>query len=175
MHCGSIRQTASILSMSKECLRTGDKALIHFRFIKHPEYMTPGQRMVFREGRTKAVGNVVRIVAQSSPSHQGNRAKQNKPQRYGGQGQQKTHPSGAENQDLQQEFPEITVSSTGEGTAFEGSTDKREGGGQKGGQKKGRSRRGCRKKPNSGAANVQKPLVDVANITNNIPRTAAKV
>lgn len=45
--------------MSKECLRTGDKALIHFRFIKHPEYMTPGQRMVFREGRTKAVGNVV--------------------------------------------------------------------------------------------------------------------
>lgn len=45
--------------MSKECLRTGDKALIHFRFIKHPEYVTPGQRMVFREGRTKAVGNVV--------------------------------------------------------------------------------------------------------------------
>lgn len=49
VHCGSIRQTASIISMSKDCLRTGDKALIHFRFIKHPEYMTPGQRMVFRE------------------------------------------------------------------------------------------------------------------------------
>lgn len=63
VHCGSIRQTASIVSMSQECLRTGDKAQIHFRFIKYPEYMTPGQRLVFREGRTKAVGNVVRILA----------------------------------------------------------------------------------------------------------------
>jgi GTPase len=46
VHCGSIRQTASILSMSQECLRTGDKALVHFRFIKHPEYIKAGQRMV---------------------------------------------------------------------------------------------------------------------------------
>ncbi|CAG2068444.1 unnamed protein product, partial [Timema podura] len=46
VHCGSIRQTASILSMSQDCLRTGDKALVHFRFIKHPEYIKPGQRMV---------------------------------------------------------------------------------------------------------------------------------
>lgn len=65
VHCGSIRQTATIMSMSQECLRTGDKALIRFRFIKYPEYMTPGQRMVFREGRTKAVGNVVRILTNS--------------------------------------------------------------------------------------------------------------
>ncbi|KAH1000459.1 hypothetical protein HUJ04_000364 [Dendroctonus ponderosae] len=77
VHCGSIRQTASIISMSKECLRTGDKALIHFRFIKHPEYVTAGQRMVFREGRTKAVGNVVRIITQASPSHHAARSKQN--------------------------------------------------------------------------------------------------
>lgn len=61
VHCGSIRQTASILSMSEECLRTGDKAVVHFRFIKHPEYLKPGQRLVFREGRTKAVGNVLRV------------------------------------------------------------------------------------------------------------------
>lgn len=65
--------------MSKDCLRTGDKALINFRFIKHPEYMTPGQRMVFREGRTKAVGNVVRIIPQSTPNAVG-RVKQNKQQ-----------------------------------------------------------------------------------------------
>lgn len=66
VHCGSIRQTASILSMSQDCLRTGDKALVHFRFIKHPEYIKPGQRMVFREGRTKAVGNVVKLIPHSS-------------------------------------------------------------------------------------------------------------
>ena len=51
--------------MSQDCLRTGDKALVHFRFIKHPEYIKPGQRMVFREGRTKAVGNVARLIPHS--------------------------------------------------------------------------------------------------------------
>lgn len=77
VHCGSIRQTASILSMSEECLRTGDKAVVHFRFIKHPEYLKPGQRMVFREGRTKAVGNVLRLI-QAHPGAQTARVKPNK-------------------------------------------------------------------------------------------------
>ncbi|CAG7730374.1 unnamed protein product [Allacma fusca] len=62
VHCGSIRQTASILSMSQDCLRTGDKATVHFRFIKHPEYLNLNQRLVFREGRTKAVGNVTKLI-----------------------------------------------------------------------------------------------------------------
>ena len=46
VHCGSLRQTAQIVSMSQDCLRTGDKALVHFRFIKHPEYIKPGLRLV---------------------------------------------------------------------------------------------------------------------------------
>ncbi|EDX07626.1 GD25410 [Drosophila simulans] len=54
VHCGSIRQTASIIHMSRDCLRTGDKAHVKFRFIKQPEYIRAGQRLVFREGRTKA-------------------------------------------------------------------------------------------------------------------------
>lgn len=62
VHCGSIRQTASILTMSKECLRTGDKAVVHFKFIKNPEYLNLNQRLVFREGRTKAVGNVSKVI-----------------------------------------------------------------------------------------------------------------
>lgn len=65
VHCGSIRQTASIINMSKDCLRTGDKAHVKFRFIKHPEYIRVGQRMVFREGRTKAVGNVLKPITNS--------------------------------------------------------------------------------------------------------------
>lgn len=66
--------------MSEECLRTGDKAHVHFRFIKHPEYLKPGQRMVFREGRTKAVGNVLRLISQpiSHSGMQANRVKPNK-------------------------------------------------------------------------------------------------
>lgn len=62
VHCGSIRQTASILTMNKDCLRTGDKAKVKFRFIKHPEYIKSGQRMVFREGRTKAVSKIATFL-----------------------------------------------------------------------------------------------------------------
>ncbi|XP_076866725.1 GTP binding protein 1, like isoform X2 [Brachyhypopomus gauderio] len=62
VHCGSIRQTATILSMNKDCLRTGDKASVHFRFIKTPEYLHVDQRLVFREGRTKAVGSITKLL-----------------------------------------------------------------------------------------------------------------
>lgn len=61
VHVGSVRQTASILTMSQEHLRTGDKALCRFRFIKYPEYIRTNVRMVFREGRTKAVGTVLKV------------------------------------------------------------------------------------------------------------------
>ncbi|XP_065559121.1 GTP-binding protein 1-like [Artemia franciscana] len=62
VHCGSVRQTATILEMSQDCLRTGDRATLRFRFIKNPEYLRPGQKIVFREGRTKAVGEVTKTV-----------------------------------------------------------------------------------------------------------------
>lgn len=77
VHCGSIRQTASIMTMNKDCLRTGDKAQVKFRFIKHPEYIKVGQRMVFREGRTKAVGNILKPLPHV-PTTNFNRAKPSK-------------------------------------------------------------------------------------------------
>lgn len=69
VHCGSVRQTASILSMTRDCLRTGDKATVHFRFMKNPEYLRVGQKMVFREGRTKAIGNISKVWPGIPPSH----------------------------------------------------------------------------------------------------------
>uniref|UniRef100_A0A452SHQ0 Translation elongation factor EFTu/EF1A C-terminal domain-containing protein n=1 Tax=Ursus americanus TaxID=9643 RepID=A0A452SHQ0_URSAM len=59
--------TATILSMDKDCLRTGDKATVHFRFIKTPEYLHIDQRLVFREGRTKAVGTITKVWPGSPP------------------------------------------------------------------------------------------------------------
>ena len=61
VHCGSIRQTATIISMSVEHLRTGDRANVRFRFIKSPEYLRLGMKLVFREGRTKAIGSVSKL------------------------------------------------------------------------------------------------------------------
>jgi len=69
VHCGSIRQTASILSMDKQHLRTGDKAAVHFRFLKNPEYLRPGTKFVFREGRTKAVGTILKLI-EDAPAYQ---------------------------------------------------------------------------------------------------------
>ncbi|XP_076810177.1 GTP-binding protein 1-like isoform X2 [Clavelina lepadiformis] len=69
VHCGSIRQTASILSMTKEHLRTGDKAVVRFRFLKNPEYLRQGTKFVFREGRTKAVGTITELI-EDAPAYQ---------------------------------------------------------------------------------------------------------
>ena len=73
VHVGSVRQTASILYMSSELLRTGDKAIVRFRFIKNPEYLRVGMRMVFREGRTKAVGNITKLYPHISAVAQNTR------------------------------------------------------------------------------------------------------
>jgi GTPase len=51
VHCGSVRQSARILSMDKEFIRTGDRALVSFEFVQHPEYLRVGSLMVFREGK----------------------------------------------------------------------------------------------------------------------------
>jgi len=98
VHCGSIRQTASIIRMSSECLRTGDKAQVLFRFVKHPEYLKEGQRLVFREGRTKAVGNVNKIIPYV-PAVQGkDKAKQaaKQLQQVRGEGKRRTQQGGGE-------------------------------------------------------------------------------
>ncbi|XP_037094162.1 GTP-binding protein 1-like [Pollicipes pollicipes] len=88
VHVGSVRQTASIVRMSQDNLRTGDKANVHFRFIKHPEYLKPGQRMVFREGRTKAVGNVTKMIPKAPPGQQQKQKSQKAQQHHHHQQQQ---------------------------------------------------------------------------------------
>lgn len=62
-----MRQTATIIHMDKDHLRTGDKAMVRFRFIKQPEFVKPETRMIFREGRTKAVGTIQRIDPTAHP------------------------------------------------------------------------------------------------------------
>lgn len=62
VHCGSIRQTARIVSMEQDHIRTGDKTSARFRFVRHPEYLRVGAKLIFREGRTKAVGTVLHLL-----------------------------------------------------------------------------------------------------------------
>lgn len=142
--------------MSQECLRTGDKALIRFRFIKYPEYMVPGQRMVFREGRTKAVGNVVKIFTHLSNTQLTSRTKQSKnPQRFPQNTRLQSH-----------SMPETNkVVEDGSGT-IESTSEKRENASKPSAtnNKKNRGKRGGKNKSNQ-SPGLNKPLSDVANIT----------
>ena len=48
--------------MSKELVRTGDSAIVDFEFLFKPEYIEIGQKIVFRDGRTKGVGIIQQLL-----------------------------------------------------------------------------------------------------------------
>jgi len=61
LHVGSISQTCAIIDVDRPYIRTGDKANVAFRFIQRPEYIRPGERILFREGRTKGLGIITAV------------------------------------------------------------------------------------------------------------------
>lgn len=62
VHIGSIRQTAVIEGIMGVCkIGTNDTASVLFRFVRHPEYVTPGQRILFRDGSNKGIGKVTQV------------------------------------------------------------------------------------------------------------------
>ena len=61
VHCKVVRQTCTIVQMDKEFLRSGDKGIIRFRFIKKPEFLHLGDTILFREGRTRGKGKIIKI------------------------------------------------------------------------------------------------------------------
>jgi len=63
VHVGNVRQTAVIHSIQplQQISMNNDKANVVFKFIRYPEYIKPGARLLFREGRTKGMGRVTEI------------------------------------------------------------------------------------------------------------------
>ncbi|KAL9106144.1 MAG: hypothetical protein Q9227_008792 [Pyrenula ochraceoflavens] len=66
LHVGPVSQTCAIIDLDREFIRTGDRAMVAFRFVQRPEYLATGDRILFREGRTKGLG----IVKQVGYDHQ---------------------------------------------------------------------------------------------------------
>lgn len=58
LHVGPVSQTCAIIDIDREYIRSGDRATVAFRFVQRPEYLSPGDRILFREGRTKGLGIV---------------------------------------------------------------------------------------------------------------------
>jgi len=62
VHIGNIRQTAVIEGIHPvKGMKSSDQASVMFRFIKQPEFVKVGQRILFREGRTKGIGKVTQV------------------------------------------------------------------------------------------------------------------
>ncbi|XP_041351929.1 GTP-binding protein 2-like [Gigantopelta aegis] len=61
VHIGTVCQTAVIVKMNQKYIRTNEKACVTFRLIKQPEYICPGARLLFRDGKTKGMGEVLKI------------------------------------------------------------------------------------------------------------------
>uniref|UniRef100_H3CGL9 GTP binding protein 2b n=1 Tax=Tetraodon nigroviridis TaxID=99883 RepID=H3CGL9_TETNG len=73
VHVGNVRQTATVECLQgKEDLRTGERAVVRFRFIKHPEYLRLGAKLLFREGVTKGIGHIARLLPPPNQNHQQN-------------------------------------------------------------------------------------------------------
>lgn len=58
LHVGAVSQTCAIVALDRDFIRTGDRATVAFRFVQRPEYLAVGDRILFREGRTKGLGIV---------------------------------------------------------------------------------------------------------------------
>jgi len=50
-------------------LRPGSRAKVHFKFAKRPEYVRPGMRMLFRDGRVRGVGRVISILTSTCTNY----------------------------------------------------------------------------------------------------------
>jgi len=61
VHCGTTQQCARIIDIDRDVIRTGDKAKVRFRFQARPEFLQPGTRLIFREGKAKGIGRVTQL------------------------------------------------------------------------------------------------------------------
>ncbi|KAK3721484.1 hypothetical protein LTR37_003040 [Vermiconidia calcicola] len=61
LHVGPVSQTCAIIDIDRAYIRTGDRATVAFRFVQRPEYLAVGDRILFREGRTKGLGIVKQV------------------------------------------------------------------------------------------------------------------
>jgi len=68
IHCMNIKQVAKIISIKDKnnkninMLRSGDKAVVTFMFMYHPVHLEKDVNFVFREGKTKGIGKITKLL-----------------------------------------------------------------------------------------------------------------
>lgn len=62
VHIGNVRQTAVVEGiLGSRGLHTNDRGSVIFRFLRQPELVQNGSRLLFRQGSTKGIGKVIQV------------------------------------------------------------------------------------------------------------------
>jgi len=62
LYARNVRQCVRIAEMDKDVLRTGVRAQVIFEFMYRPEYLRTGTKVLFTEGKTKAIGTIRELI-----------------------------------------------------------------------------------------------------------------
>ena len=62
LYARNVRQCVRIVQMDKEVLRTGVRAKVTFEFMYRPEFLQKGTKVLFTEGKTKAIGTITELA-----------------------------------------------------------------------------------------------------------------
>ncbi|CAJ0590382.1 unnamed protein product [Cylicocyclus nassatus] len=61
VYIGSVRQTAAIVDIDRPSLEQGKWATVMFELMNSPEYIRPATPLIFRQGKTKGMGEVLEV------------------------------------------------------------------------------------------------------------------
>ncbi|MBO8179262.1 MAG: GTP-binding protein [Archaeoglobus sp.] len=62
MHVETISETVTFVEMDRDYLKSGDRGVVRMRFKYYPHFVYEGQKFIFREGRSKGMGEIIRIL-----------------------------------------------------------------------------------------------------------------
>ncbi len=61
-HIETIAETTAFEPLDKEYMSAGDNGKVRMRFKYRPYYIKEGQKIIFREGRSKGIGTITKIL-----------------------------------------------------------------------------------------------------------------
>ncbi len=61
-HIETIAETTILEPIDRDFMSAGDKGRVRMRFKYKPHHVKEGQKIIFREGRTKGIGSITRII-----------------------------------------------------------------------------------------------------------------
>ncbi|MEE8168176.1 MAG: GTP-binding protein [Candidatus Hydrothermarchaeales archaeon] len=62
IHLETLSESIRITPLDAEFLAAGDRGRVRMKFKYHPYYLKEGQKFVFREGKSKGVGTVIKLI-----------------------------------------------------------------------------------------------------------------